>query len=106
MKEALRRSPTSATDAGYHLYVAGDNCKTSALDPLLDDLSKKAMEENCAWYIDWRDSLSPEDAADWQLINDKVNLELLELVEITIRQWWLVDSLSALALGACTIVIP
>lgn len=91
VKESLRRSPTAATEAGYHVHIDSKSGESIDLDSLLDDLSKESMDDGRAFYSHWqkrfleetpKTSLSAEDAADWQLVNDKIKLELLELDEI------------------------
>jgi len=91
MKDSLALSPTNASQAGYHKHVDSKTGKTVQLDALLDDLSLKSMSEQREFYQKWRDrfhretpaaALSPEDAADWQLIEDQIGLNLLEFDKI------------------------
>src|ERR1700676_606680 len=91
MKDSLALSPTNASQAGYHKHVDSKTGKTVHLDALLDDLSLKSMSEQREFYQKWRDrfhretpaaALSPEDAADWQLIEDQIGLNLLEFDKI------------------------
>ncbi len=65
--------------------------KKIELDAQLDDLSLKAMEAQRAFYAGWRErfrtetplaSLGPQDAADWQLIDDQIGFNLLEFDKI------------------------
>jgi uncharacterized protein (DUF885 family) len=88
IKESLALSPVSASGAGYHQHRDSRTGKTIELDAQLDDLSPQAFAEQRAFYQRWRArfkketppaSLSPEDAADWQLIDDQIGLSLLEL---------------------------
>ncbi len=87
MKESLALSPTNASQAGYHKHLDTKTGKTIELDAILDDVSPKSMAEQEAFYKQWRDrfhqetpqsALSPEDAADWQLLDDNIGLTLLE----------------------------
>jgi uncharacterized protein (DUF885 family) len=91
MKDSLALSPTNASQAGYHKHLDPKTGKTIELDALLDDMSLKAMGEQREFYQQWRDrfnretpaaSLNPEDAADWQLIDDQIGLNLLEFDKI------------------------
>ena len=91
MKESLALAPSSASSAGYHKHVDPKTGKTIELDAQLDDMSLKSMAEQRAFYAAWRErfrretppsSLSPQDAADWQLIDDQIGLGLLEFDEI------------------------
>src|SRR6202795_674056 len=91
MKDSLALSPTNASQAGYHKHLDSKTGKTIELDALLDDMSLKSMAEQRAFYQKWRDrfhretpaaALSPEDAADWQLIEDQIGLNLLEFDKI------------------------
>jgi uncharacterized protein (DUF885 family) len=91
MKESLALSPTSASAAGYHLHVDAKTGKQIELDALLDDFSLESMEQQRAFYARWRErfhnetppsSLDAEDAADWQLIDDQIGLNLLEFDKI------------------------
>jgi len=91
MKDSLALSPTSASQAGYHKHVDPKTGKTIELDALLDDLSLESMAAQRAFYEQWRErfrketpvsSLDPQDAADWQLIDDQIGLNLLEFNKI------------------------
>ena len=91
MKDSLALSPTSASAAGYHKHVDPKTGKTIELDALLDDMSLEAMAEQRAFYANWRErfrnetpvsALDPQDAADWQLIDDQIGLNLLEFDKI------------------------
>lgn len=91
LKESLALSPVSASAAGYHKHVGAKTGKTIELDAQLDDMSLDAMARARAFYANWRerfrketppDSLDPEDAADWQLIDDQIGLNLLEFDQI------------------------
>jgi hypothetical protein len=93
MKESLALSPTSASAAGYHVHVDPRTGKKIELDAELDDLSLKAMDEQRAFYVRWRQrfrsetplaALNPQDAADWSLIDDQISLNLLEFDESAI----------------------
>jgi uncharacterized protein (DUF885 family) len=89
--ETLALSPSSASQAGYHVYVDPKTGKSVALDALLDDMSSAGMAEQRRVYAQWRErfhtetplaSLGVEDAADWRLIDDQIALNLLELDRI------------------------
>ncbi len=91
VKESLALSPTNASAAGYHKHVDSKTGKTVELDALLDDLSLDAINKQRAFYAHWRErfrketpvaSLGIEDAADWQLIDDQIGLNLLEFDKI------------------------
>jgi uncharacterized protein (DUF885 family) len=91
MKDSLALSPTNASGAGYHKHLDRKTGKTIELDARLDDLSLKGMAEQRAFYAAWRErfhsetpvtTLGPEDAADWQLIDDQIALALLEFDKI------------------------
>ncbi|MGA7687019.1 MAG: DUF885 domain-containing protein [Terriglobales bacterium] len=89
--ETLALSPASASQAGYHQHVDPKTGKAVALDALLDDVSAAGMAEQRRVYAGWRErfrtetplaSLGIEDAADWQLIDDQIAFNLLELDRI------------------------
>jgi uncharacterized protein (DUF885 family) len=85
--ETLALSPSNASQAGYHQHVDPKTGKTIALDALLDDVSPAGIANLRGTYAKFRErfrtetplaSLGPEDAADWQLIDDQIALQLLE----------------------------
>ena len=91
MKESLALSPSSASAAGYHIHHDPKTGKEIELDALLDDLSLESISQQRALYAAWRErfrretptaDLDPEDAADWQLIDDQIGLSLLEFDKI------------------------
>src|SRR5277367_5557320 len=91
MKDSLALSPTNASAAGYHTHLDAKTGKTVALDAELDDLSLESIAQQRAFYANWRarfrkdtppSALDPEDAADWQLIDDQIGLNLLEFDRI------------------------
>ncbi len=91
MKDSLALSPTNASHAGYHVHVDPKTGNRIELDAQLDDLSLKAMDAQREFYFGWRrrfrtetprGTLDPQDAADWQLIDDQIGLNLLELDRI------------------------
>ncbi|MFZ1204076.1 MAG: DUF885 domain-containing protein [Candidatus Acidiferrales bacterium] len=91
MKDSLVLAPTTASSAGYHTYVDPKTGKTIALDAELDDMSLQSMATQRAFYAHWRErfraetppaSLDPQDAAEWQLIDDQIGLSLLEFDKI------------------------
>lgn len=91
IKESLALSPTLASSVGYHKHIDTKTGKTLWLDALLDDLSLEGVAEQRAFYQQWRErfrnetprsTLNPQDAADWQLIDDQIALNLLEFDKI------------------------
>ena len=91
MKDSLALSPSSASAAGYHTHLDAKTGKTIALDAVLDDLSLESIAQQRAFYANWRErfqketpasALDPEDAADWQLVDDQIGLNLLEFDRI------------------------
>ena len=81
---SLALSPVSATSAGYHQH------RGESLDEKLDDFSRAGISEQRTFCRDIRDrlqsiqldSLSTEDRADYDMIQDQIGLELLELNHI------------------------
>ena len=91
MKDSLALSPMGASAAGYHVHVDPKTGQKIELDAQLDDMSLKAMDEQRAFYAHWRErfrtetplaTLGPQDAADWQLLDDQIGLNLLEFDKI------------------------
>jgi uncharacterized protein (DUF885 family) len=91
VKESLALSPTNASAAGYHKHADSKTGKTIELDALLDDLSQQGIDKQRAFYAQWRERfhketpvavLNIEDAADWQLIDDQIGLNLLEFDKV------------------------
>jgi uncharacterized protein (DUF885 family) len=91
MKESLALSPTEASAAGYHIQIDPETGKKIELDALLDNFSLASIARERAFYAHWRgrfhnetppSSLDAEDAADWQLIDDQIGLNLLEFDKI------------------------
>ena len=91
VKNSLALSPTSASQAGYHVHVDPKTGNKIELDAELDDMSLKAMDTQREFYSSWRGrfrtetplaALDPQDAADWQLIDDQIGLNLLEFDRI------------------------
>jgi len=81
---SLALSPVSATSAGYHEH------KGVNLDDQIDDFSAAGLDRQHKFYSDFhnrlaairQDSLSAEDKADYQIIDNSVNLSLLDLEKI------------------------
>ena len=81
---SLALSPVSATQAGYHEHAG------VRLDERLDDFSAAGIEKERKFYAGFHDrlagidprSLSVEDRADYQIIQNAINLSLLDLREI------------------------
>ena len=91
MKDSLSWSPVSASAAGYHLHMDPRSGRPLVLDALLDDFSIESFATQREFYANWRErfhnetppsALDPEDAADWQLIDDQIGLNLLEFDRI------------------------
>ena len=76
----LSFSPVTATATGYHKH------RGIPLDEILDDYSAQALAQQRSFYQDFRqrlersgpDKLSPEDRADYDIIQDQISLALLE----------------------------
>jgi uncharacterized protein (DUF885 family) len=81
---SLALSPVSATQAGYHEHAG------VRLDERLDDFSAAGIEKERKFYAGFHDrlaaidprSLSVEDRADYQIIQNAIDLTLLDLREI------------------------
>ena len=81
---SLALSPVSATSAGYHQHN-GVN-----LDQQIDDFSAAGIAQQHKFYSDFhnqlaalqQNSLSPEDRADYEIMDNSVNLALLDLDKI------------------------
>ena len=81
---SLALSPSSATSAGYHQH------KGVNLDEQIDDFSAAGIDQQHKFYSDFhnrlasiqQDSLSAEDRADYQIIDNQVNLSLLDFEKI------------------------
>jgi uncharacterized protein (DUF885 family) len=91
MKDALALSPVNASAAGYHTHSDPQTGQKVELDGLLDDLSLESIARQRDFYATWRErfhsetpvsSLDPEEAADWQLIDDQIGQNLLEFDKI------------------------
>ncbi len=76
----LSFSPVTATATGYHQH------RGIPLDEILDDYSAQALAQQRSFYQDFRqrlersgpDKLSPEDRADYDIIQDQISSALLE----------------------------
>jgi len=81
---SLALSPVSATAAGYHEHQG------LRLDEKLDDYSPGGIQEQRQFYSGFRDrlalikpeTLAPEDRADYQIVQNQVDLALLDLNRI------------------------
>jgi uncharacterized protein (DUF885 family) len=89
--ETLALSPSNASQVGYHQHLDSKTGKTIDLDSLLDDVSAAGMAEQRRVFAHWRDrfhseaplaTLGIDDAADWQLLDDQINLSFLEFDRI------------------------
>jgi uncharacterized protein (DUF885 family) len=82
--ESLALSPVTATSAGYHQHNG------VRLDEKLDDLSPGGIQEQRQFYFVFRnrlsmikpESLSPEERADYQIIQNQIDLANLDLHRI------------------------
>ncbi len=88
---SLALSPSAASQAGYHKHKDSKTGKIVELDAELDDVGPQAISEQARFYRDWQarfrsefspDSLGLEDATDYRMIQDQINLNLLELERI------------------------
>jgi uncharacterized protein (DUF885 family) len=81
---SLALSPVAATSAGYHEHNG------VRLDEKLDDFSRGGIQDQRRFYSDFRDrltlikpeSLSPEERADYQIVQNQIDLTLLDLRQI------------------------
>src|SRR5260370_7513932 len=81
---SLALSAVSATSAGYHEHNG------VRLDEKLDDLGFGSMQEQRKFYSGFydrlalikQDALSPEERADYQIIQNQIDLTLLDLSQI------------------------
>ncbi len=78
---SLALSPVAATAAGYHKHNG------VSLDQLIDDYSPAGLQEQRRFYSDFRnrmaaafkrEQLTPEDRADYDIIDGQISLALLE----------------------------
>ena len=85
LHQSLAFSPSTATQVGYHNHNGVD------LDSLLDDYSESSVEAQRRWFQDFRlrlersvrpETLNAEDRADYDLLQDQISLQLLELLTI------------------------
>ena len=83
--KSLSYSPVAATQVGYHRHGDVD------LDSKIDDYSPVTLDKQRQWLLDVRrrlqqsldeKSLSPDEAADLDIIHDQISLSLLELQSI------------------------
>ncbi len=82
--ESLALSPVAATSAGYHEHNG------VRLDEKLDDLTPGGIQEQRQFYFVFRnrlslikpESLSPEERADYQIIQNQIDLANLDLHRI------------------------
>ncbi len=81
---SLALSPVGATSSGYHEHNG------TRLDEQIDDFSPAGIDQQRKFYSDFhnrlagitQDSLSAEDRADYQIIDNQINLALLEFDKI------------------------
>ena len=87
---SLAMVPSNASAAGYHEHRDAKTGKSIQLDAVLDDLSAEGFAVQERFYREWRtrfaetpkQQLGPQEAADWQLIDDQIALQLLEYERI------------------------
>ena len=87
---SLALSPVGATGVGYHVHKDPTTGADLKLDEMLDDYSAPGIEQQRKFYTGFRDRLSkldaqllaPEDRADYDIFQDQIALNLLELDEI------------------------
>jgi uncharacterized protein (DUF885 family) len=80
----LSFSPVNATQAGYHEHQG------MKLDQMLDDYSPASLDRQRRFYQDFKqrlgeikpDRLTPEERADYDMIDDQIGMSLLDLDEI------------------------
>ena len=90
MHDSLALSPVNASQAGYHTHPDPKTGKPMELDAQLDDLSPHGADVQREFYRTWQSrfrtfdprKMDAEDAADWQLIDDQITLNLLEFDRI------------------------
>jgi uncharacterized protein (DUF885 family) len=81
---SLALSPVSATQSGYHVHQG------VKLDEKIDDFSPSGIEAARTFYSGFKDrlaaidqsSLSPEEHADFQIIQNAIDLSLLDLQQV------------------------
>ncbi|MBU6453310.1 MAG: DUF885 family protein [Cyanobacteria bacterium REEB67] len=87
VKEMLVLNPTTASQAGYHKHSDATTGKVIELDAVLDDLSVAGINKQKDFFRSWQkrftaetplSDLGAQDAADWRLIDDQINLQLLD----------------------------
>jgi uncharacterized protein (DUF885 family) len=87
----LAFSPVNASQAGYHQHHDRQTGKMVELDAQLDDVSPAGMAHQETFYKSWqsrlrkefpKSTLNPEDAADWQMMDDQISQNLLEFERI------------------------
>ena len=87
---SLAMIPSNASAAGYHEHHDPATGHTIQLDAVLDDFSAAGFDTQQRFYREWRSrfaatpkqALGPQEAADWQLIDDQIALQLLEYERI------------------------
>jgi len=91
LKGSLALSPTGATGVGYHQHTDAATGKVIELDAQLDDWSAAGLERQRAFFRTFRrrlqhevkfKQLDLETQADYELIRDSIELNLLELDEL------------------------
>ncbi len=91
MSESLARSPSTASQVGYHIHLDKTTKKKVELDAVLDDMSEPFILSQKEFYRKWQQrfmqetpasTLDSEERADLQLLTDQIALNLLEYDEI------------------------
>ena len=82
--QSLAFSPSAATAAGLHSFQG------IKLDEMLDDVSSASLDKQRRFYEKSRDrlaeikpaALSPEEQADYAILQDQIGLQLLDFQDI------------------------
>jgi hypothetical protein len=95
IKEMLFLNPTTASQVGYHKHTDATTGKVTEIDAVLDDLSLEGLKKQREFFADWkkrfenetpRAQLDSNNQADWQLVIDQIDLQLLEFDQI--QNYW------------------
>lgn len=91
LQRYLALSPTTATSVGYHQYTDPTTGAVVSLDERLDDLSPAGRERQRDFFREFRrrlrreirvSELDAQTRADYELVRDVIELNLLELEQI------------------------
>ena len=95
IKEMLYLNPTTASQVGYHKHTDATTGKVIEIDAMLDDLSLEGLKKQRDFFAAWKKrfetetpkvELDPNNQADWQLVIDQIDLQLLEFDQI--QNYW------------------